>query len=521
MGKALYRKYRSKSLNEVIGQKHVTDILAAALKQGRVSHAYLFTGPRGVGKTSVARILAHEINGLPYTEEDSYLDIIEIDAASNNGVDDIRNLREKVMIAPTSSKKKVYIIDEVHMLSKPAFNALLKTLEEPPEHVVFIMATTDVHKVPVTIISRSQQFAFKFIQPEDAVKHLRNIANKESIKIADEALGLIAKKGGGSFRDSISLLDQLSSVLDDREISRADAEQALGLASEELLQSLLDSHAAGDTDSTVKYLNQALETGSKPETITEQLMKYIIYDIKGNLNFLELLDKLPEVAKSSYPEVKLLTVLVGTFANMSNPSPDRPKQPPVTAPLPTTPTPPSETPGCAPVVTGHSPRLTPSVVTDWRRSSGGVELANKGASSVDAQAQQVNSKKLGEENAPDNVQTKESDLDKQSDKRIIKSAQDFSWDALLEDIKENRPTLYIILAKCGHTVEDSELKVYAKNKLWKNKLDTAAFRKRVAEHGGENLEVTVLAKAAPTGNGTVDAIADIMGGGEEVEVDAE
>ena len=144
MSQALYRKYRSKSLDEVVGQNHITDILQRAIKTGRISHAYLLTGPRGVGKTSVARILAHEINQLPYSDDSTHLDIIEIDAASNNGVEDIRDLREKVQIAPVSAAKKVYIIDEVHMLSKAAFNALLKTLEEPPEHIVFILATTDV-----------------------------------------------------------------------------------------------------------------------------------------------------------------------------------------------------------------------------------------------------------------------------------------------------------------------------------------------------------------------------------------
>ena len=147
MSQALYRKYRSRSLDEVLGQDHVTNILRRALEQGKIAHAYLLTGPRGVGKTSVARILAHEINQLPYDEEASHLDIIEIDAASNNGVDDIRMLREKAQVAPVSATKKIYIIDEVHMLSKPAFNALLKTLEEPPAHIVFILATTDVDKL--------------------------------------------------------------------------------------------------------------------------------------------------------------------------------------------------------------------------------------------------------------------------------------------------------------------------------------------------------------------------------------
>src|SRR3989344_288581 len=172
MGKALYRKYRSRSLDDIVGQDHVTSILRNAIAKGKVAHAYLFTGRRGVGKTSIARIIAHEINKLPYNEESSHLDIIEIDAASNNGVDDIRDLREKVTLAPLQAEKKIYIIDEVHMLSKPAFNALLKTLEEPPEHVVFILATTDVDKLPETIVSRTQKYTFKQASSSDIVKNL-------------------------------------------------------------------------------------------------------------------------------------------------------------------------------------------------------------------------------------------------------------------------------------------------------------------------------------------------------------
>jgi len=308
MGKVLYRKYRSRKLSEVIGQKHVTDILERAIEQGRVSHAYLFTGPRGVGKTSVARILAHEINQFEYKDESSHLDIIEIDAASNNGVEDIRNLREKVAIAPIQGKKKVYIIDEVHMLSKPAFNALLKTLEEPPEHVVFILATTDAHKLPATIISRSQQFVFRLVNENDVVQHLKYISDREKIKIEEEALKLIARKGGGSFRDSISLLDQVSGI-SETSISREMVENMLGLASDEIVEQLIGAHRAGDINDVVAGVKSAVGIGIKPEMIAEQLMKYIINDLEKHGELLPLVDRLAEIAKASYPEMRLITAL--------------------------------------------------------------------------------------------------------------------------------------------------------------------------------------------------------------------
>src|SRR5579862_6196108 len=311
MGQALYRKYRSKSFDDVVGQNHITDTLKKAIKSGRVSHAYLFTGPRGVGKTTVARVLAHEVNGLEYTDESIHLDIIEIDAASNRRIDEIRELRERVHIAPTSAKYKVYIIDEVHMLTREAFNALLKTLEEPPAHCIFVLATTEAHKLPETIVSRTQRFEFKPINPVQAAKHLANIAKKEKIDIKPEALELLAEFGSGSFRDSIGYLDQLSSA--SKTISEEDVRRVLGLPSGRETHELVAALKDGDAKALVDSLQHIREGGvSAPElaaAISAQLRQELI-DSSAGAPEAHLLKQLVEVKASSRPyeylEVTLL-----------------------------------------------------------------------------------------------------------------------------------------------------------------------------------------------------------------------
>jgi DNA polymerase-3 subunit gamma/tau len=271
MGQALYRTHRPKKLSEVVGQEHITQTLAQALKQGRISHAYLFTGPRGVGKTSIARILAHDINGLPYTDDSPHMDIIEIDAASNRRIDEIRELRDKVYIAPSSAKYKVYIIDEVHMLTREAFNALLKTLEEPPEHVVFILATTDAHKLPETIISRAQRFSFKPVERDKVVAHLKDIAKRENISISDEALGALAEHGEGSFRDSISLLDQAAGN-QTAKIGLDDVQRLLGIPPAEAVEQLLElTLSGGDAASLMSAVTGLYDQGYQAEAIAKRL----------------------------------------------------------------------------------------------------------------------------------------------------------------------------------------------------------------------------------------------------------
>lgn len=313
MGQALYRKYRSKSLKEIVGQEHITDTLTEAIKNGRISHAYLFTGPRGVGKTSIARILAHEINKLPYDEHQTHIDIIEIDAASNRRIDEIRELRDKIYVAPASAKYKVYIIDEVHMLTREAFNALLKTLEEPPEHAIFILATTEAHKLPDTIVSRTQRYVFRPIESKKAAEHLRDIANKEKIDISDDALALIVEHGNGSFRDSISLLDQLRNY--EAKIDLETVQSTLGVAPADTVNELLRLIQSGEPAETLyAQLADLLDRGYQPANIAKQLAKTLRHELFSaasiTTNDTILLSALLEVPLSHDPEGRLETALL-------------------------------------------------------------------------------------------------------------------------------------------------------------------------------------------------------------------
>lgn len=322
MGQALYRKYRSKSLPEIVGQEHITKTLNSAVKQGRISHAYLFTGPKGVGKTSVARILAHEINGLKYVDDTGHIDIIEIDAASNRKLEETKSLIEKIYVAPVTARYKVYIIDEVHMLTPESFNALLKTLEEPPEHAVFILATTEAHKLPETIVSRTQRFQFKPIDQSKIAKHLKYIAEQEKIKVDLEALELIAAHGQGSFRDSIGLLDQAANY--GQPITIETVTNLLGIPPKTLLDQLYSDLTNTNSARLMKDIHNLFDQGYPATAIASQLSDIIRSRIISNdphidqASSLNLLEKLLDIPASTQPERLLEIVLLASLPKSNN-----------------------------------------------------------------------------------------------------------------------------------------------------------------------------------------------------------
>ena len=283
MYQALYRKWRPKTFSDVIGQSHITETLQKQVAEGRTSHAYLFTGTRGTGKTTCAKILAkavnceHPVNGDPCNccascqgiENGSFLDVLELDAASNNGVDQVRALRDEAIYSPANVKKRVYIVDEVHMLSTAAFNALLKILEEPPEHLMFILATTELHKVPATILSRCQRFSFKRITPQDVAKRLAYVAGQEGIDLTADGAELLSRLADGALRDGLSLLDQCAAA--GGTIDAAAVLEVLGLAGNLQTAQLMECVLRRDAKAALLLLNQLYAGGKDVGAVLSEL----------------------------------------------------------------------------------------------------------------------------------------------------------------------------------------------------------------------------------------------------------
>lgn len=508
MSQALYRKYRSRSLDEVLGQDHVTNILRRALEQGKIAHAYLLTGPRGVGKTSVARILAHEINQLPYDEEASHLDIIEIDAASNNGVDDIRALREKAQVAPVSAPKKIYIIDEVHMLSKPAFNALLKTLEEPPEHVVFILATTDADKLPATILSRVQQFFFRPIPTDIMARQLMTIAEKEGFAIETDAARLIAERSRGGFRDGISMLDQLSALASaDKPLSASDVAQYLGLSATETLENLLKLYQQHDASGALNLLSELEKTGTDPVVLSRQLLSLLRTRLHQRPELIQLVKQLIEVDRHPHPDLKLLTIFMDNEEQVTDTSPELAS---LLIASPKTTAKPPATISKSPVEAPESPAATSEVPAPAAQPA-------KNSSKTALKNQQT-------DDSIDKTTTDAVPADHQpTSDNPPASATDIDWDKIIALTKEQSFAIATLLQKCSWRRDGNTLTLYAGNAFTKKKLDNAKNRPLIAtivqQVTGTELDIATIGQKAPPKDAELAKIAELMGGGEEVNLE--
>ncbi|MBL8159606.1 DNA polymerase III subunit gamma/tau [Candidatus Saccharibacteria bacterium] len=519
MGQALYRKYRSRSFDELVGQEHITSTLVQAVQRGAVSHAYLFTGPRGVGKTSVARILAHAINNLEYSDT-PHLDIIEIDAASNRRVEDVRDLREKVHIAPTSAPYKVYIIDEVHMLTTESFNALLKTLEEPPAHVVFILATTELHKLPATITSRTQRFAFHAPSPEIITGHLRTLAEKEQISLDDDALSLIAEHGDGSFRDSVSLLDQVRGLaspgqtIDEQAVARL-----LGLPPRAAISELAEAALGGDATAVAAQLKQLEARGISPATLALQLIRHCMQLAASQPAARHMLDGLVHVARSSHPAASLLLALlpagqpVAASASAPAAAPAPRSATPARAASPA-PAPASSVPASTPATPAAPP---PPPVARTSSSSRKKALPVEEEEETEDSATAVTAAMTGPA--------------VNFDFSLIQQR----WGNILETIKADSPALVGILKTVAIAEVNGGLGMTCKYAIHKNQLEQArhklAFGKAVAAITNiAHFEVTVsvdsnvtpaepLTQALPP-TPEAESVLDVMGGGEMVQYSA-
>jgi len=307
MSQALYRKWRPMHWEDVVGQEHVVQTLRNAVAAGRVAHAQLFAGPRGTGKTTTARLLAKAVNCLDEApanrpcnqcencravNEGRFLDLIEIDAASNTSVDDVRDLRDKISFSPNVGKYKVYIIDEVHMLSTAAFNALLKTLEEPPPHAMFILATTEAHRIPATVLSRCQRHEFRRISVNEIVAFLERIVAAEGLDVEPEALRLVARQATGAMRDAISLLDQLTST--GQKVTLAMAQAVLGTATNQAVLAVWEALLAGNSAAGLEAIHQALDSGSDPRQFARQVVEFLRSLLMARLGDASQLDLPPE-----------------------------------------------------------------------------------------------------------------------------------------------------------------------------------------------------------------------------------
>lgn len=490
MTKALYRKYRPLKLADVVGQDDTIRQLQTQLTNQKISHGYLFVGARGCGKTSVARIFAHEINHFDYQLEDNYVDIIEIDAAVFTMVENIRELRDKAMLTPTTGKYKVYIIDEIHMLSKNAFNALLKILEEPPEHVVFIFATTNPEKIPATILSRVQIFHFKLADKSVMQPFLEGICQKEGINIEKDALSLLIEQGGGSFRDSLSILDQLSNLHPNKStlITTEEVSSALGVPKQVIIQELLTSYEQENVDQIRSLVEELINQGNKAEGIATSLIKAIVqnpttknlhlieklYTVNGEFASAKLIVALildhfkaapitisapsaPQIQAKNTPvnaqTPEVISAQETTKTSIATESPVVEPVAPVTPVTSTAQTTPTATATPAPQEEPAKPSINPEIRERLLKISKS-KLTEKIQERAEIQNQQVQVEAMIIPEA------------------VVSGSGDFSAKGFLENIKNIAETLFVPLNKSYFAYKTDHLEIYPSAKVWFNILNS-------------------------------------------------
>ena len=553
MTKALYRKYRPLKLADVVGQDDTIRQLQTQLTNQKISHGYLFVGARGCGKTSVARIFAHEINHFDYQLEDNYVDIIEIDAAVFTMVENIRELRDKAMLAPTTGKYKVYIIDEIHMLSKNAFNALLKILEEPPEHIVFIFATTNPEKIPATILSRVQIFHFKLADKSVMQPFLENICQKEGINIEKDALSLLIEQGGGSFRDSLSILDQLSNLHPDKStlITTEEVSSALGVPKQVLIQELLASYEQENVDQIRSLVEELINQGNKAEGIATSLIKAIVQN--PTAKNLHLIEKLYTV-NGEFASAKLIVALILDHFKAAPITISAPSAPQIQA---------TKTP-----VTTQIPDAVRAQATTETSIATGVPITEPAATATPvtsttsaAPATPVNSEepakpsinpeirerliKISKSRLTEKIQERAEIQNQQVQaeaitipEAVVSGSGDFSAKGFLENIKNIAETLFVPLNKSYFAYKSNQLEIYPSAKVWFNILNSKN-NLEVLKTAINGLNIIIInpdehkipstavdfnqfsagkLEAAPKSDDTsLSAISDIMGNIQELE----
>ena len=541
MTKALYRKYRPLKLADVVGQDDTIRQLQTQLTNQKISHGYLFVGARGCGKTSVARIFAHEINHFDYQLEDNYVDIIEIDAAVFTMVENIRELRDKAMLAPTTGKYKVYIIDEIHMLSKNAFNALLKILEEPPEHVVFIFATTNPEKIPATILSRVQIFHFKLADKSVMQPFLENICQKEGINIEKDALSLLIEQGGGSFRDSLSILDQLSNLHPDKStlITTEEVSSALGVPKQVLIQEILTSYEQENVDQIRSLVEELINQGNKAEGIATSLIKAIVQN--PTAKNLHLIEKLYAV-NSEFASAKLIVALILDHFKAAPITISAPSAPQIQAAKPLVNV---QTPGTVSAQEATKTSIaTESPITEPAAPATPVTSEEPAKPSINPEIRErlvkISKSKLTEKiQERAEIQNQQVQAEAMTiPEAVVSGSGDFSAKGFLENIKNIAETLFVPLNKSYFSYKSNQLEIYPSAKVWFNILNSKN-NLEVLKTAINGLNITIMnpdehkipstavdfnqfsagkLEATPkTDDASLSAISDIMGNIQELE----